>query len=157
MEDKKIRLAKNVYDDFCAMLDDHKWVYDRHDDELFIETGTRGEDLPIPLIIKVDADRQLAVLSSPIPFPVPEEMRKQLAVAVSCANHGMVDGCFDYNYTTGSIYFRMTTSFRDSLISKEVFAYMVAVSCHTIDEYNDKFLAVVKKEMSFDEIAKFIK
>ena len=39
-----------------------------------------------------------------MPFTVPENMRKEMAVAVSCANHCMVDGDFDYDYETGKIY-----------------------------------------------------
>ena len=152
---KKLQLAQKVYNDFCAMLDEHHWTYDKRDN-LVIETGARGDDLGMDISIKVDADRQLVILHSPMPFTVPDNMRKEMAVAVSCANHGMVDGDFDYDYETGKIYFRLTTSFRDSLVSKEVFAYVIGVSCNTIDDYNDKFLMVVKKNMTIDEILNFI-
>lgn len=152
---KKLKQAQTVYADFCTMLDEHNWKYDKADN-LVIETGARGDDLAMDITIRVDADRQLVVLHSPMPFTVPENMRKQMAVAVSRANHGMVDGDFDYDYESGKIYFRLTTSFRDSLISKEVFEYVIGVSCSTIDDYNDKFLAVVKKEMTIDQILNYI-
>lgn len=151
----KLKQAQTVYADFCTMLDEHNWKYDKADN-LVIETGARGDDLAMDITIRVDADRQLVVLHSPMPFTVPENMRKQMAVAVSRANHGMVDGDFDYDYESGKIYFRLTTSFRDSLISKEVFEYVIGVSCSTIDDYNDKFLAVVKKEMTIDQILNYI-
>lgn len=152
---KKLKQAQTVYDDFCTMLDEREWTYDKADN-LVIETGARGDDLAMDLTIRVDADRQLVILHSPMPFTVPENMRKEMAVAVSCANHCMVDGDFDYDYETGKIYFRLTTSFRDSLISKEVFEYVIGVSLNTIDDYNDKFLTVVKKEMNYEQILGFI-
>lgn len=152
---KKLKQAQTVYADFCTMLDEHDWKYDKADN-LVIETGARGDDLAMDITIRVDADRQLVILHSPMPFVVPENMRKQMAVAVSRANHGMVDGDFDYDYESGKIYFRLTTSFRDSLISKDVFEYVIGVSCSTIDDYNDKFLAVVKKEMTVEQILNYI-
>ena len=101
--------------------------------------------------------RQLVSLLSQMPFAVPENRRTALAVAVSQANNGMVDGSFDFDYLSGRIIFRMTSSYRESLIGKELFTYMLSCACYTIDEYNDKFLMVAKNEMSAEEILDYIK
>ena len=69
----------------------------------------------------------------------------------------MVDGSFDYDFITGSIIFRLTSSYRESLIGKELLAYMLMCACYTIDEYNDKFLMVAKNEMTIEEILDFVK
>lgn len=148
--------AQVTYKSLCAMLDGMQWNYKKHDEDLTITCTARGEDLPMDITIRVNADRQAVCLYSPIPFAVPKERRAALAVAVSIANFGMIDGSFDYDYINGRIVFRMTSSFRDSLLSKDVFAYMLAVGCRTVDDYNDKFLMVVKSDMSYDDIAKFI-
>ena len=92
-----------------------------------------------------------------MPFAVPENRRTALAVAVSQANNGMVDGSFDFDYLSGRIVFRMTSSYRESLIGKQLFEYMLSCACFTIDEYNDKFLMVAKNEMSAEEILDYIK
>ena len=76
---------------------------------------------------------------------------------MSLANYGMVDGCFDYDYLNGVIIFRLTSSYRESLIGKDMLGYMLMCSCHTIDDYNDKFLSVAKNSMTIDEIVEFIK
>ena len=156
-EEKELKQAQAVYKALCDMLDDHDWHYEKDESELSISCGARGDDLPIELRIRVDAQRKLVTLLSQMPFDVPENRRKALAVAVSEANSTMVDGNFDYNYLTGKIIFRMTTSFLDSLIGKELFEYMLSCACYTIDEYNDKFLMVAMKEMSVEQILKFIK
>lgn len=158
MQDEKIiKAAKTVYAGICAMLDDHNWKYDKHENDWIIQTGGRGDDLFIDIKFRVDVERQLVILHSHMPFSVPESMRKEMAVAVARANHGMVDGCFDYGYETGKIVFRLTTSFRSSLLAKEVYNYIMSVSCSTIDDYNDKFLTVINKRMSIAEINEFIK
>ena len=158
MENEKvIKAAKTVYAGICKVLDEHNWKYDKRESDWIIETGARGDDLYIGITIRVDVDRQLIILHSPMPFIVPEDMRKEMAVAVARANHGMVDGSFDYGFETGKIYFRLTASFRGSLIAKEVYDYILSVSCSTIDNYNDKFFTVVNKKMSIAEIDGFIK
>ena len=156
-EEKNLKPAKTVYKSLCDMLDERKWHYERHDEDLTITCGVQGEDLPIELIIRVDAQRDLVSLLSPMSFAVPENRRAALAVAVSQANNGMIDGNFDYNYLNGKIAFRQTSSYRNSLISKELLWYMIACACNTIDNYNDKFLMVAKNNMTNEEILEFIK
>ena len=156
-ENNELKQAQSVYKALCQMLDDLKWTYEKHDEELTIKCTARGEDLPMDITVEIDQNRKLITLISSMPFTVPEEHRNAIAVAVSKANYGMVDGSFDYNYTNGRILFRMTSSYRESLIGKRLFEYMIMVSCHTIDEYNDKFFFVSKNNMSTEEILDYIK
>lgn len=147
--------AKTAFTALCKMLDEHDWKYKTN--ELTVTCSARGDDLPIPLNIEVDADRKLIILMSELPFEVPADRRMELALAVSVVNYVLVDGSFDYNYQTGHLLFRMTSSFRESLIGKDLFEYMVYVSCRTIDDYNDKFLMVAKNMYSADDLDKLIK
>ena len=156
-EEKVLKQAQAVYKALCAMLDERGWRYTKDESELLIRCGAQGEDLPMEIMIRVDVERQIVTLLSPMPFTVPDARRTALAVAVTLANNGMVDGSFDYDYLTGRILFRMTSSYRQSLIGKKMFAYMLDCSCYTIDEYNDKFLAVAQTEMSINEILNYIK
>lgn len=155
-EEKELKQARAVYKALCEMLDEHDWHYERNDEGLSISCGAQGDDLPMDINIEVDRERKLVILLSKMPFTVPEKRRMHLAVAVSQANNGMVDGSFDYDCLGGSIIFRLTTSYRESLIGKELLAYMLMCACSTIDHYNDKFFAVAKNEMSVEEILKYI-
>ena len=155
--EKELKQAQAVYKALCDMLDGKGWRYQKDENKLSINCGAQGDDLPMEIRMQVDVERRLVMLLSQMPFDVPENRRNALAVAVSEANSTMVDGNFDYNYLTGKIIFRMTTSFLDSLIGKELFEYMFSCACYTVDEYNDKFLMVAMKDMSIDQILKFIK
>ena len=149
--------AERAYRTFCEMLDDQGWKYDRNDGNMEISSGAKGDDLPINILVKVDADKQLVTLLSKLPFKAPEEEIALTAIGVCAANFNMVDGSFDLNPQTGSIIFRLTTSIRDSLISKDAFEYMLYVSCSTIDNYNDKFLGLIKHTISLEEFLDFAK
>ena len=39
----------------------------------------------------------------------------------------------------------------DSLISKDLFEYMIIIAIHTVDKYNDKFFMLAKGQMSIEE------
>ena len=156
-EDKNLKQAQAVYKALCEMLEDRDWHYEKFEEDLTIKCGAQGEDLPMEIVVQVDTKRQLVSLLSQMPFAVPENRRTALAVAVSQANNGMIDGSFDFDYLSGRIVFRMTSSYRESLIGKQLFEYMLSCACYTIDEYNDKFLMVAKNEMSAEEILEYIK
>ena len=156
VDEIKLKQAKAVFKTLCEMLDEKGWNYQKDEDGFLIQCGAQGEDLPMDIRIEVDAERMLVILLSQMPYAIPENRRTELAVAVSAANYGMVDGSFDYNYLNGKIIFRLTSCYRDSLIGKEMLAYMLYCSCATIDNYNDKFLMVAKSDMSYEEILKVI-
>ena len=155
-EEKELKQAKEVYKTLCTRLDEHNWRYEKDEENLKIHCGAQGDDLPMEIYIEVDKKRQLVSLLSPMPFTVPENRRSGIAVAVSMANYGMVDGSFDFDYLTGRLLFRMTTSYRESIIGKELFTYMLMCSCITIDRYNDKFLVVAKQDMTVEQILELV-
>lgn len=155
-DEKTLKQARAAFKTLCDMLDDNDWNYEKDEDELVIRCSARGDDLSMDLKIEIDAERKLVILLSPMPFSVGEDKRVALAVATSIANYRLVDGSFDYDITSGRIIFRMTSSYRDSLIGKELFEYMLFVSCRTIDDYNDKFLTISKSNMETDEMIKFL-
>ena len=89
-----------------------------------------------------------------MPFRFSEGKRVEGAIVTSRANYVMVDGNFDYDYTTGSIVYKMTSSIRDSLISEDLLFYMVSCAFSMVDEFNDKFLMVDKGAISLEEFFK---
>lgn len=155
-DEKEIRQAKAAYDTLCEMLKAEDWHYKSDDDNFTITCGARGEDLPIEVCIRVDPERLIVTLLSHMPFSIPEDKRVAIALAVSAVNYALVDGSFDYNIVDGTLLFRMTSSYRESLISTDMFKYMLYVSCKTVDDYNDKFLMVIKEKMSLEDLLKFI-
>ncbi len=153
-EANELALAKTVYGDLCAALDKRGWHYQKHDDTLVVTFEVSGEDIPMDFVLAVDADRQLLRVFSKLPFTVPEDKRMELAIATCAATYGLVDGSFDYDIAKGTIVFRMTASFRESRIGDGLFQYLISCSCYTVDDYNDKFLALSKGLIDVDEFLK---
>lgn len=132
-------------------MEHHDWHFKKDEENLTIECGAQGDDLPMEITIVVDPERMLIILMSHLPFVMSEDKRLDTAVAVSAVNFALVDGSFDYDIKSGHMIFRMSNSFRESLIGEDLFIYMILVSCHTIDEYNDKFLMLSKGIITLEQ------
>lgn len=150
-DEKNLKLAKSVYNSLCEMLDEKNVRYDKHQDDLIISFITGGDDIPMQFLVKVDAERQLIRVLSPIPVTFGEEKRVEGAIATCHATYVLADGSFDYDFQTGKVLFRLTSSYMDSLISKNLFEYMIIIAIHTVDKYNDKFFMLAKGQMSIEE------
>ena len=148
-----MELAKRTFDTLVNMFESRNLQYDKHEEELVVRSGIKGEDLPIDFIVVVKPTNEVVQFLSKLPFNMPEDKVIDGAIAVSAANYGLVDGSFDYNVMDGSIIFRLTSSYRDSILSEDLFEYMIMVSAATIDEYNDKFFMLAKGMI---DIQKFI-
>lgn len=143
--------AKETFATLCAAMDGNNWKYKKDEENLAIQCGVQGDDLPMEIVVTVDAKRCVVLLLSKIPIQTPEDKRLQMAVAVSAVNNSLVDGCFDFDIQSGKMFFRMTNSFMASKLSASVFHYMLAIACRTVDEYNDKFLMLGKGMLSLEQ------
>lgn len=153
-DEKNLKLAKSVYNSLCEMLDEKNVRYDKQQDDLIISFITGGDDIPMQFLVKVDAERELIRVLSPIPVTFGEEKRVEGAIATCHATYALADGSFDYDFQTGKVLFRLTSSYMDSLISKNLFEYMIIIAIHTVDKYNDKFFMLAKGQMSIEEFCK---
>ncbi len=155
MADKmELELAKNVYDTLCGMLDTFGWKYKKDEENLVAHFGVNGDDVLMQFIICIDAERQIIRLLSPLPFNMSKDKRLEGAVATCSASYIFSDGSFDYDISDGSICFRMTASFRKSLIGEGLFKYMIACAVRAVEDFNDKFLALDKGLISIDDFIK---
>ncbi len=155
-DEQKGMQAKLAYQTFCDALDRNEWKYKKNNEKMTIECGAQGEDLPMEFSISADADRQLLVLLSHLPFVIAEDKRIDTAAAICVVNNFLVDGCFDFDVGSGHMFFRITNSFFDSVMSEDVCTELLYKACQTIDEYNDKFLMVGKGILSVEKFLELV-
>jgi hypothetical protein len=146
-----MKKAVEVYETLCSMLDNIGWSYDKVEEKLMIKSGVKGDDLPIDFIVMVRPRNEVVQLLSVMPFNMPEDKRVDGALAICAANFGLIDGSFDYDLSDGQIVFRLTSSYRESLLSEELFKYMIMVSAGTIDKYNDRFFMLAKDMITLEK------
>ena len=150
-EELELQKARLVYNNLINMLNTRNWKYERHDDDLIIKSGIKGEDLPINFILLVKPQNQVVQFISSLPFNIPEDKRVEAAIAVCVANYGLIDGSFDYDVNDGEIRFRLTSSYRDSYLGADLFEYMIMCAASTVDDYNDRFFMLSKGMISIED------
>ncbi len=138
---EQLKKATEVRATLVKAMDELQMKYSEDGENTF-KFSFGGDDLSMFFRITIDADRQLIVLISPQQYEIPRDKIVDAAMAISQINYTLNDGSFDFDITDGSIAFRMTSSFRESLISTELLQYMIAISVNTVDEYNDKLEAI---------------
>lgn len=153
-DEKKMKQAKTTFGTLCEMLDEHGVHYEKDTDKLLVHFYMNGDDIPMEVFAEVDAERELVRVHSPLPFAFSEAKRLEGAIATSQANYRMADGSFDYNFRDGKVFFRLTSSYKESLLSKDLLGYMIACTVYTVDKYNDKFLMIDKGLLSLDDFLK---
>ena len=144
--------AINAYNTLCALLDEKKWGYEKDDENLYVFCTVTGEDLPIKIGIRFDTKNDFVHLLSRLPLTIPDDKKIEANIIISAINYVTVHGLFEYDLINGQIDFRLNTSFKDSLLSKELFGYLIYVSCITIDKYNDQLLMYSTGKLSAEKI-----
>lgn len=153
-EQQKNKNADTVYNTLCEALDDRHWKYDKHPEDYVVHFVVSGEDFPMEFVVYIDPERDLVRMMSQLPFAFGEEKRVEGAIATCHATYNLADGNFDYDFKTGKILFKLTSSFHGSLISKNLISYMIDCSCFAVDEYNDKFFMIEKGMLTIEDFLK---
>lgn len=143
--------AKRAYATVIAMMDNDNLKYSRDDENLRIELGFNTDDLDVNVKFMIDEERELVRIFSFLPFKFPEDKRIEGAVATCVANHGMVNGSFDYDFSDGEILFKLVNSYKGDCFSEEAARYMLSVVVSTVDNYNDRFFALAKGMMTLSD------
>lgn len=157
VDERALKQAKATFATLCKYLDEKGWKYDVVDtveDEFSIKSGVGTNDFPVEFLISVNAKTMLVSYLSFMPFKTPEDKIVDMALATTAVNYRLVDGSFDLGLETGSIIFRLTSSFRESLLGPDLFDYMIIVATTTVDRYNDKFFMLSKGMMSIEDFIK---
>ena len=155
-DNKQLMYAKSTYRTLCKTLDNMGWSYQRNDAEFKVTFSVNGDDISMNLLVIIDADRQLIRLLSLLPFKMNEDKLIDGAVATCAINFILSDGSFDFDISEGHIMFRMTNTFRDSIIGEELVKFMISVACFTVDKYNDKLSDLNYGTLSLDEFLEAI-
>lgn len=148
--------AKQIFDVCVFALEKRKWKYDKNENNLTIETGITGDDFPICFSLKIIPELMIIQLNSKLPFIVPDEKITDIAVAVCFANTFLCDGNFDYEMSEGTISFRMTSSYRESIISPELICYMMDWTAVQVDIYDEKLYGISEGLIDFKQFAELI-
>lgn len=120
-QEPKSKQAKAGYNSLRETLDGRGVKYSADESKLTVLCKAAGNELPDKVNIKVDKERKKVLLTSSMPFTVPENQRNKLAVAASAADNGIDGVSFVCVYKDGAVKLKTASSANKNLIIKELF------------------------------------
>lgn len=146
--------AKVVFESLVAHLESIKLNFAKEEleDRYVIRFNMNGDDIPMRFFIYVNPNQRIITLHSPQPVKFPEDKIDLGCKAVCAINYRLTDGDFQIDIRDGEVMFNMSNSYAGSLISDEVFNYMLGMSINIVDEFNDKLLMLSKGLVDIDTL-----
>lgn len=152
VDEHKLRQAKATFTTVCQALDIFELDYQHHEDTLKAVFRYETERTTFDVQIQMDTHRSLILIHSPQNLFVPFEKRKMMAGAITAINYTLNIGGFDYDFTTGKMYFRTVTPFQNSIIALETIQDLLATVVNTVEKYQPQIIQLVDGEMSLQEL-----
>lgn len=135
--------AKTVYENMCATLDEMELNYRKEEEDLVVLLGHRGEDMEHNILMIVSPDQEAIHIYEKIPFSINAERAADIACATCYVNDQILLGKFTYNMED-KLSFEVVQSYSGSIIGSETFKRMLLAVVFTVEEYDDKFMALNK-------------
>lgn len=128
-------LTKATFDALREAVKGNGWQCVCNEDALTVQYGVKADDLQLDFYILLDAQRQLVLLMSKLPFTFVPHKRVDGAVETCAINYELIDGNFAYDFVNGLCHFKMTACYRDSVISPKAFEFMLNYSVVVMEKY----------------------
>lgn len=151
-EAEKSELAKEVFGKLCEFFDEKNWKYRKDDEQMKIGGEVNGDKGTYSFYFQVSPGSTLVRLILFLPFDVPEEKSVEFAMVITTLNSLLASGCFAFDAQRELAFFRMSNSFYDSTLDREVFVQMLQNAVGTVDMVADKLAAFVAGKLDLEEL-----
>lgn len=148
VDENRQRQARTTFATVCKVLDAFELDYRHHEDTLKAVFRYAGDETIFDVQVQIEPNRSLILVHSPQTFEIPLEKRKMIAGAITALNYTLNIGGFDYDFTTGKMYFRAVTSFQNSIIALATIQDLLATVVNTVEKYNPQMVKLVQEEIS---------
>ena len=156
---ERMQEAKAVFESLVNHLNNiHlNFAQEELEDRFVIRFNMSGDDIPMRFFLYVNPNQRIITLHSPQPVKFSEDKLDIGCKAICAINYRLTDGDFQIDIRDGEVLFNMSNSYADSLISDEVFNYMLGMSINIVDEFNDKLLMLSKGLIDLDTLLESLK
>lgn len=136
-------MGKAIYNSICSVLENMGLSYRKAEDDMVVMFGHRGEDMNHNLWMVVNVEKEAIQLYERLPFDIDKERSAEIAKAIAYVNDCLLIGKFTYNMED-RLMFEVSQIFSGSLIGEATIKRMILSLAVSVEEYDDKFLALNK-------------
>lgn len=145
-----MQTAKEIFDIIADAMKTRNIPFEKFEDSLAIK-GFANAEIPIVYYVLVREGDQVVTFLSTLPFKMPEERRKDGAVAVCKASYRLCDGSFDYNFDDGTIEFRASADYRNATITGEQMIHMINMALGAVQYYSGNLFLLAKNAITIEQ------
>ena len=124
-----------VYQTLCSVLKRNDIIYECDENNLCVRCSISGKEKDFRMIFVIEPSKMLISLYVPIEIDSGLKNVSDLAFALCVINDTLSDGHFCFDRRNTGVYFKMTSSFYNSILSESIFEYMLSVAAEKTDEY----------------------
>ncbi|MBQ3054774.1 MAG: YbjN domain-containing protein [Oscillospiraceae bacterium] len=151
---ENMEMAKSMYERVATTLDNMELNYQRHDEDMVITLGMRGEDMDHDMLLIIREKNAAFSFLERLPFHLDPQKADEIAKAVCNVNNHLVLGGFTYEAGSDTMNFELSIPYNGSLIGEETIRRILVNAVKTVEAYDDKFLALNKGYISSEEFKK---
>lgn len=151
---ERMKEGKAVFDNLVNHLHsiNLNFATEELEDRFVIRFNMSGDDIPMRFFVYVNPQHRIITLHSPQPVKFDADKLDLGCKAIAAINYRLTDGDFQIDIRDGEVLFNMSNCYAGSLISGEVFDYMLGMSINIVDEFNDKLLMLSKGLIDLDTL-----
>ena len=151
---ENMEMAKSMYERVATTLDNMELNYQRHDEDMVITLGMRGEDMDHDMLLIIREKNAAFSFLERLPFHLDPQKADEIAKAVCNVNNHLVLGGVTYEAGSDTMNFELSIPYNGSLIGEETIRRILVNAVKTVEAYDDKFLALNKGYISSEEFKK---
>jgi len=151
-EEQKKMMGKKTFETIRKVLTDNEFKFGTDEENLVIETGITGEDLPMRMLIIVEPEAERVQIRIPMQFTCPKEKLAECAMLTCYVSNRLALGQYNLNVLTGDITYVNIIYYAGSLIAPEQYFHMIIGSFKAADIYNDKYMMVINNMMKVGDV-----
>lgn len=151
-EEEKLQQAKQVYAALCSLFAENGYKYRKEDSQMQIGSTVEGKNGKYSFYFQVSPQNAQVHLILFMPFKVSQEKTDEYSLVITVLNSFLAAGCFALDAQRDLAFFRMTNSFYDSTIDREVFMQMLLNSGGIVDMLADKLGAFVAGKLDMEQL-----
>ena len=151
-----MKTKQDLYRFVCDYYENHGIPYRRYDDSFMTLTVDKEREIPVNLLTAAQESPLSLILRGQLPFIVPEHQREMLVMALQAVNQRLTAGRYQMD-AEGMLYYRITLPLVGIRVDEEWLENVLKDVTYYITSRDEKILALIRGEMTFDEFEKQVR
>lgn len=148
---------EKLYKRICDFYDKKGVSYQYDDEHRMTLVINDKRDVPVNLLVSVEAEPLTLRICGHLPFKIPEESQEMMSRALQAINQRLPVGHFRMYVPDGTLDYRVNFPLIGIQYDDEWLENVLSEAYSTVTGRDEKILALLRGEMTFEEFDKYVR